>query len=60
MNCVNQRRLGEQLKLQRKAHNAQSDMDKHKRVLVLNRPFGVNIMMPGGLCGYCGGKMSLP
>jgi hypothetical protein len=38
----------------------QSDMDKHSRVLGLNRPLGVSIMMEGGFMGYSGGNLSLP
>ncbi len=35
-------------------------MDKHSRVLGLNRPLGVSIMMEGGFMGYSGGNLSLP
>ena len=37
-----------------------SDMDKHKRVLGLKRPEGVNMRIEGGLSGYSGGNLSLP
>ena len=30
------------------------------RQLTLNRPFGVNICMPGGLYGYSFGKETIP
>jgi hypothetical protein len=30
-------------------------MDRQSFEFVLNRPFGVHIMMPGGLNGYSGG-----
>lgn len=35
-------------------------MDKHSRVLVLNRPDGVHIIIDGGLNGYDAGNISLP
>ena len=35
-------------------------IERQSRVLVLKRPFGVSIMMAGGLYGYSLGKMSLP
>lgn len=35
-------------------------MLKQIRLPVLKRPFGVSIIMPGGLKGYSGGKRSRP
>ena len=35
-------------------------IERQRRVFVLNLPFGVSIMIAGGLYGYSDGKISLP